>query len=74
MSTRTMTIETTDGREIAATVHYDYEPPSRAPDGMLRGSVWIYRVEYEGAEVYLSDAGKCKLEDVIYQMERQNDR
>jgi hypothetical protein len=41
---------------------------------MLRGSVWIYRVEYEGAEVYLSDAGKCKLEDVIYQMERQNDR
>jgi hypothetical protein len=69
-----MTIETADGREIDATVYYHYEPPSRAPDGMLRGAVWIYKVEYEGAEVYMSDVSKCWLEDVIYQIERQRDR
>jgi hypothetical protein len=74
MSIRTMTIETADGREIDATVHYDYEPPIRAPDGTLRGSVWIYKVDYDGEEVYMSDDWKRNLEDVIYKIERQSDR
>jgi hypothetical protein len=74
MATREMTVELSDGSEVDAVIHYDYEPSQNAPDGRYRGSVWICKATVDGGEVYLSDKQKVLLEDVLYQMERQTDR
>jgi hypothetical protein len=69
LSTREMTVETPDGEEIDATVHYEYEAPSRAPDGWMKGALWIYKIERDGVEIYVSDEVKGKLEDILYERE-----